>query len=60
MKTLSDKKRKIRDYEIGLYAYTEEDVKEFIKELKMEFTLKKNEDEGIWNIIDKLAGDKLI
>jgi len=62
MKTLSDKRQE--DCIDGFYH--EKDVKQFIKDLKKELTYPDVEPVGYWSVkgvfrmIDKLAGDKLI
>lgn len=69
MKTLSDKRRTMHSINLTAYQYQEEDVKEFIKQLKKEFKsgdCQKFYDTGehidyveFEDWIDKLAGDKL-
>jgi hypothetical protein len=51
---LSEKIRKVKDFEVGLYAYPPEDVKEFIKRLKEIVGY------GYHSEIDAIAGEKLI
>lgn len=65
MKQLSDKQQDTNtDTDFIRFAYSEEDVKEFIKKLKKEMS-KVNIADGygftyLCETIDKLAGDKLI
>ena len=58
--TLSDKRFEDTDNGIDIYAYDEDDVKEFIKELKEDILIWDNQANQITLIIDELAGDKLI
>lgn len=69
METLSDKMDYANDYETGCprKVFYKRDVKDFIKQLKEEFldsvsvcTLRSSEQNGVLDVIDKLAGDKLI
>ena len=63
-KTLSDKRIELQDEEANwVIVIPEEDVKQFIKDLKEEFK-KRSWKAWSWRdieiVIDKLAGDKLI
>jgi pyruvate/2-oxoacid:ferredoxin oxidoreductase beta subunit len=70
---LSNKKRKIKEGEISLYAFAPEDIKEFIRELKKRISKRSYQSYNEYNQpfreinivgvneeIDKLAGKELI
>ncbi len=60
LKTLSDKIHCLKhNYKTCKWSYLEEDVKEFIRQLKIGRTVNPKKGEKMQSI-DKLAGDKLI
>ena len=59
--SLSDKRVKVvRGFNDPIYRYDEEDVKEFIKELKDDLHLNISTSPLVTKIIDLLAGEKLV